>query len=115
MSCNLFLISNVLLNSIFEQKVYQSDEKVKPTEMLKDIIREMGGESGRKVVSVQILPRWTFLPGLPTLATGRGAPGGQRNGEKVLKNLGIEAEIHGRNRREVYFLGYPTVWERVIL
>ena len=71
MSCNLFLISNVLLNSIFEQKVYQSDEKVKFTEMLKDIMREMSGESGRKVVSVQILPRRTFLPALPTLASSQ--------------------------------------------
>ena len=115
MSCNLFLISNVLLNSIFEQKVYQSDEKVKSTEMLKDIMRGVGGQSGKKVVSVQILPGRTFLPALPTLATGREAPGGQGDGEKVLKSLGIEAEIHGRNRREVYFFGYPTVCERVIL
>jgi hypothetical protein len=72
MSCNLFLILNVLLRSIFEQKVYQSDEKVKSTEMLKDITRGMGGESRRKVFPVQILPRRTFLPALPRwLPAGR--------------------------------------------
>ena len=73
MSCNLFLISNVLLSSIFEQKVYQSDEKVKSKKMLKNILRGVGGESRRKVVSVQISPRRTFLPALPT---GREVPGG---------------------------------------
>lgn len=77
MSCNLFLISNVLLSSIFEQKVYQSDEKVKFTKMLKNIMRGVDGESGRKVVSVQISPRRTFLPAMHTLATGREPPGGR--------------------------------------
>jgi len=77
MVCNLFLISNVLLSSILEQKVYQSDEKVKSTKMLKKIMRGMGGESGRKGVSAQISPRRTFLPALHTLATGRKAPGGR--------------------------------------
>jgi hypothetical protein len=73
MSYNPFLVSNVLLSSIFEQKVYQSDEKVKSTKMHKNIMGGVDGESGREVVSVQILLRWTFLPALPT---GREVPGG---------------------------------------